>query len=99
MKKFFVSILKKNRNLLVEEAEQISGFMVLLMKQRNTGQGWTKEEKKRLKKYLKHLSFYVPVLIVFSLPGGSIFFPLLAEIVDRRKQKRIQSDRLAGDER
>lgn len=97
MKKFFFSILKKNRNLLVGEAEQISGFMVLLMKQRNAGGKWTKEEKKRLKGYVKHLSLYVPVLIVFSLPGGSMFLPLLAEILDRRKHKRMKSDGLSGN--
>ena len=62
--------------------------MRLLMKHKNTRQTWTKEEKKLLRAHLWHLSSYIPALIIFCLPGGSLLFPLLAEILDRRKNRR-----------
>ncbi|RJQ42994.1 MAG: hypothetical protein C4538_12785 [Nitrospiraceae bacterium] len=54
----------------------------------NKGDKWTRDEKKELKLYLIHLSAYVPVLIIFLLPGGSFLLPLFAEVLDRRKNKR-----------
>jgi len=74
--------------MILEEAGQINGFMKLLMKPRNTGAGWTKQEKAQLRKHLKRLSFYVPVLIIFLAPFGSLLIPVLAEILDRRKNRR-----------
>ena len=62
--------------------------MKLLMKKRNTGFAWTKEEKKHLQSQLKHLSLYVPILIIFILPFGTLLIPVLAEMLDRRKQPR-----------
>lgn len=64
--------------------------MRLLMKHRNrnTRYTWTKEEKKILCAHLWRLSSYVPAFIIFCLPGGFLLFPLLAEILDRRKNKR-----------
>ncbi len=67
----------------------MNDLMVLLMKRRNTGIEWTEEEITRLKVHLKHLSLYVPVLIIFILPFGSLLLPILAEVLDRRKQIRI----------
>lgn len=67
---------------------KISGFLGLFFKQRNTDEKWTKEEKAELKTHLKHLSMYVPVIIIFLLPGGSLLLPILAEVLDRRKQRR-----------
>ncbi len=67
----------------------MSDLMRLLMKRRNTGVEWTGEEMTRLKSHLKRLSLYMPVLIVFVLPFGSLLLPVLAETLDRRKNGRI----------
>jgi len=83
------STLAKNKALLLDEANKINDFMRLLMKRKNTRQAWTKEEKRLLRAHLWHLSSYIPALIIFCLPGGSLLFPLLAEILDRRKNKRL----------
>ena len=86
---FFLRILVgKNRELIYREAEFIGGFMHRLMKQENTGSKWTREEKKHLVRDIRHLSYYVPALVIFLLPGGSFLLPLLAEILDRRKNPR-----------
>jgi hypothetical protein len=55
------------------------------MKQKNTGNDWTTEDIKEIKKHLIHLALYVPVLIVFLLPFGFFLLPVLAEIMDRRE--------------
>ncbi len=85
---FLRPLILRNRELFYQEAGFLNGFMHLLMKQRNTGEGWSREEKAKLKSGLKHLSFYVPALVIFFLPGGSLLLPFLAEILDRRKQRR-----------
>ncbi len=85
---FLKRSIEKHKKMILDEAVQINGFMKLLMKPRNAGAGWTKEEKAQLRKHLKHLSFYVPVLIIFLAPFGSLLIPVLAEILDRRKTKR-----------
>ena len=84
--KRFISI---NKELIFREAQQFQGFLHLLFKQRNTDLKWTKEEKEQIKNHLKRLSLYVPILLIFILPGGSLMLPLLAEILDRRKTRRI----------
>jgi hypothetical protein len=81
-------LISKNKKLIFQEAQHIQGFLVLLFKERNTDTKWTKEEREQLKSYLKRLSAYVPVIILFLLPGGSLLLPVLAEILDRRKQRR-----------
>ena len=55
------------------------------MKKRNTGQDWAPEDIKEIKSHLRHLAFYVPVLVIFLLPFGLFFLPVLAEIMDRRE--------------
>jgi hypothetical protein len=93
---FFMRILvDKNKELIYGEAEFLGGFMHRLMKQKNTGTKWTKEEKRRLIRDVRHLSYYVPVLIIFLLPGGSLILPLLAELLDRRKKPRMTSRRVS----
>ena len=82
------SRILRSKELILSEARGIQGFMDLLMKQRNTGSRWTKDEKAQLKRHLGRLASYVPVLFVFLLPGGLILIPLLAEILDRRKHRR-----------
>jgi len=78
----------RNKELIFREAQQMQGFLYLLFKQRNTDQKWTKEEKEQIKAYLKRLSLYLPIIIIFLLPGGSLLLPLLAEILDRRRAPR-----------
>ena len=85
---FVRKLIQKNKALLLNEATCINGFMHLLMKRRNTGEKWTKDDKTRLKVHIKHLSLYVPALFIFLLPGGSLLLPILAEILDRRKKQR-----------
>ncbi|MCX5817261.1 MAG: hypothetical protein NTX75_13655 [Proteobacteria bacterium] len=80
--------LIKNRDLLINEAKHINGFMKLLMKHHNTGVKWTDAEKHELKQSLRHLATYVPALFCFLLPCGLLLLPVLAEIMDRRKISR-----------
>ena len=49
---FLKNQLVKHKALFFQEAQRISGFLYLLMKQRNTGEKWTPEEKKEIKKRL-----------------------------------------------
>ncbi len=65
-------------------------FMRLLMKQSNTGIEWTEEEKMQLKSDLKHISLYVPALIIFVLPFGALLLPVLTEVLDRRDKDRMK---------
>lgn len=85
---FLKQLVAKNRELILKEAGLISGFMSLFMKPVNSGISWTRDEKRELKQHIRHLSAYVPVLIIFLLPGGSFLLPFLAEILNRRKQRR-----------
>jgi hypothetical protein len=90
MIRFFLKrFILKNKELIFREAQQFQGFLHLLFKQRNTDLKWTKEEKEQIKNHLKHISLYVPVLLIFILPGGSLMLPILAEILDRRRTRRI----------
>jgi len=84
-------IISRHKEALLQEAVLIDDFMRLLMKRRNTGIKWTREEKKELKAHLIHLSLYVPALIIFLLPGGAFILPVLAEVLDRRKTKRMKN--------
>ena len=83
--------LTKNRDLILREGQLMNGFMQLLMKHSYSGTTWTKEEKKQLKTCLKHMSYYVPVLIIFLLPFGSLILPILVEVLDNKEDKSINS--------
>jgi len=86
--RFIKSHLRKSKDLILGEARHMEGFIQLLMKQRNTGTKWTPSEKAQLKRYLRRLVGYAPVLCIFLLPAGFFLIPLLAEVVDRRKRSR-----------
>jgi hypothetical protein len=88
MKLFFKGFIARHRDLLYQESRGMQNFMHLLMKQKNTGIKWTGDEIKQINIHLKHLSLYVPALIIFMLPFGSLLLPVLGEILDRRKQVR-----------
>ncbi|MEW6108957.1 MAG: hypothetical protein AB1632_07325 [Nitrospirota bacterium] len=87
---FLKRLLVSNKYFILKEASYINGFMHLLMKPKNTGIKWTKEEKAQLKQNIKHLSAFVPVLIIFLLPGGSLLLPFLPDILDRRGERRTR---------
>ena len=67
---------------------EVKGLMRLLMKHRDTGKKWTRDELREIRKRLKEISKIVPVVVVFLLPGGTILLPFLAEVLDRRKEPR-----------
>jgi hypothetical protein len=68
----------------------IQGFMRLLMKPRN-GMRWTAEDKAEIRLHLRSVAASLPMLAVFSLPGGMLLLPFLAWYLDRRKQRLILS--------
>lgn len=81
---FFLLPLKR---LYLEQIVQVNGLMALLMKQRN-GAAWTGEERRQLLAVLRGMAISIPLLAVFSLPGGSILLPALAWFLDRRKSRQ-----------
>lgn len=88
IKRFFASLVAKNKDLIYREGRFLNGFFHLLFKQVNTGEKWTPEEIILLRKHFLHLTAYIPVFILFLLPGGSLLLPFVAEVLDRRKGKR-----------
>jgi hypothetical protein len=80
--------LRKDGELIRNEAAHLNGFMKLLMKERNGGEKWTKDDRVLLKHYLRRLALYVPAVAVFLLPFGVFLIPILAEVLDRRKTLR-----------
>jgi hypothetical protein len=92
MKNILKKTIEKNRSLIFNEVHRMQDFMAILMKHRNTGAEWTKEDLRKIKSHLIYLSLYVPVLIVFLLPFGSLLLPILAEIVDRRKHHSTRDE-------
>ncbi len=81
-------MLGRYKDLIYSEAGTMRGFMILLMKPRNTGIPWTREEVRLLKAYIRHLAPYVPFVIIFLLPFGSLLLPAMAEVLDRRRSRR-----------
>ncbi|MEW5975908.1 MAG: hypothetical protein AB1898_08900 [Acidobacteriota bacterium] len=81
--RFFLLQLKE---ILVAEVTHIQGFMQLLMKPRN-GLPWSQEDKSAILAHLRYLGKSLPILVVFSLPGGGLLLPLLAWFLDRRRQR------------
>jgi len=90
IKLFLKRHILKNRALILQESQHMTEFIHLLMKRRNTGVKLTGEEITILKSHLKHLSLYVPALIIFVLPLGLFLLPILAEILDRREKSRTK---------
>ena len=88
IKSYLVRQLRNNREFILQEVLAVKGLMQVLMKNRNTGERWTKEEKKEIKRHLRNISKIVPVVLIFLLPGGSILLPILAAVIDRRKTIR-----------
>lgn len=80
--------LASHRNLILPHVLAIQGLMRLLMKVRNTGEPWTTEERREIRSHLLSITRFVPILILFLLPGGLLFLPVLAEVLDRRRVPR-----------
>jgi len=97
-KRLIIRLIIKNKAFILEEVLAVKGLMQLLMKQRNTDQKWTREEKREMKIHLKNISKLVPALIIFLLPGGSLLLPFLAEVLDRRKSRRPLVQKQSADE-
>jgi len=89
IKKYLKRLILVNRDAILMEVLSIKGLMRLLMKTRNTDETWTRDEKKEIKRHLKNIAKIIPAVAIFSLPGGSILLPVLAEAIDRRKIRRL----------
>ncbi len=83
--------LYAQRELILEQVGAIQGFMRLLMKPTNTKESWTRDEIRQLRAHLRTLVRLIPILIVFVLPGSFLLFPILAEVLDRRKAPREEA--------
>jgi len=88
IKRFLKGLIAKNKEFILSQVLAVKGLMQLLMKNRNTGEKWTREEIREIRAHLRHIAMLVPALIIFLLPGGSLLLPLLADVLDRRKKIR-----------
>jgi hypothetical protein len=89
IKKYLKRLININKEVILMEVLSIRGLMQLLMKTRNTDEKWTREEKKEVKRHLKNIAKILPAIAIFSLPGGSFLLPILTEVLDRRKTRRL----------
>ena len=80
-----------NREFILKEVLAGKGIMQLLMKNRNTGEPWTRSELRQLRLYFLRIALVVPAVIIFLLPLGSVILPVLAEVLDRRNKIRLGS--------
>ena len=88
IKRFLRRLIAKNKEFILSQVLAVKDLMRLLMKNRNTGEKWTREEIREVRARLRHIAMLVPALIIFLLPGGLLLLPLLAEVLDRRKKIR-----------
>ena len=88
IKGLLMRLIARNKEFILSQVLAVKGLMQLLMKNRNTGEKWTRDEIREIRAHLKHIAMLVPALIIFLLPGGSVLLPLLAEVLDRRKRIR-----------
>jgi hypothetical protein len=89
IKKYLKRLILVNKQAILMEVLSIKGLMQLLMKIRNRDEKWTREEKKEIMRHLKNIAKIIPVVAILSLPGGSLLLPILAEVLDRRKTRRV----------
>lgn len=89
IRSYFKRLFLVNKEAILMEVLSIGGLMQLLMKTRNSDERWTKEERREMKVHLKNIAKIVPAVALFSLPGGSLLLPILAEVLDRRRTKRM----------
>jgi hypothetical protein len=89
IKKYLKRLFITNKEAILMEVLAIRGLMQLLMKTRNTDEEWTREEKIEIRGHLRNIAKIIPAVAIFSLPGGSFLLPILAEVLDRRKTRRL----------
>ena len=89
IKRYLKRLIVVNKEAILMEVLSISGLMQLLMKTRNTDEEWTREERKEIRRHLRNIAKIIPSVAIFSLPGGSYFLSILAEVLDRRKKRRL----------
>jgi len=89
IKKYLKRLILLNKEAILMEVLSITGLMQVLMKARNTDEKWTREERKEIMRHLKNIAKIIPVVAIFSLPGGAFLLPILAEALDRRKKRRL----------
>ena len=94
IKKYIRRLIITNKEALLMEVLAIRGLMQLLMKTRNTDEKWTREEKIEIKRHLKNIAKIIPAIALFSLPGGSFLLPILAEVLDRRRTRRLREKKI-----
>jgi hypothetical protein len=78
------------------EISHVQGFMQLLMKPRN-GVPWSSEDKATITLHMKHLAKSLPVLLIFTFPGGSLLLPALVWFLDRRKNPKQPTSAATGN--
>lgn len=88
IKTFLKGLIAKNKEFILSQVLPAKDLMRPLMKNRNTGEKWTKGEIHEIQRHLKHVARIVPIVVIFLLPGGSVLLPILAEVLDRRKKTR-----------
>jgi hypothetical protein len=89
IKKYLKRLILIHKQAILMEVLSVKGLMQLLMKIRNRDEKWTREERKEIMRHLRNIAKIVPVVAIFSLPGGSLLLPILAEALDRRKNRRL----------
>jgi len=80
--------LCKQREFILTNVLEVQDLMRLLMKPRNSGLPWSRDEVGRIRAHLKTLARLIPALVVFLLPGGLVLLPVLSEVLDRRQGPR-----------
>ena len=89
VRKYIKRLIIINKEAILMEVLSIKGLMQVLMKIRNTDEKWSREEKDEIMRHLKNIAKIIPVVAIFSLPGGTFLLPILAEALDRRKTRRL----------
>jgi hypothetical protein len=89
IKKYLKRLIIVNKEAILMEVLSVKGLMQLLMKNRNTDEKWTREERREIRMHLRNISKIIPAVALFSLPGGFFLLPILAEVLDRRKTRRL----------
>jgi hypothetical protein len=80
--------LCKQREFILINVLEVQDLMRLIMKPRNSGQPWSRDEVGRIRAHIKTLVRLIPAFVVFLLPGGLVLLPVLSEVLDRRQGPR-----------
>lgn len=89
IKRYLKRLLVIHKEAILMEVLAIKGLMQLLMKTRNTDEKWTRAERKEIRRHLKNIAKIIPAVAIFFLPRGAFPLPMLAEVLDRRRIRRL----------